>query len=274
MKKLLSLSFAMCLAMSAFSQSVPSKWAVKKFGISLGYDEDMIKDLEYSYILSTAKGLEDSQYADMDYAPTDMYGGVCENPNLRLDVTLGVPGMKNMDLNLAFLGVFNRYDGVYYNNYDYQSNDFDWDNDLEYMSINSYGSELGLEVSMVKNLNFLRIFNIHGGLGTNVGYAIGHEVNIDGMNQGTVLQDMDRPLDRIVMGQNNVDEYYYDTFDGKDGISQRAFVTAGMGITFFKRVELGLDYRGGIGYRKTFGTDSTKMTKLNGVSLYAKWVLK
>ena len=67
--------------------------------------------------------------------------------------------------------------------------------------------------------------------------------------------------------------YSYESYDQRDGISQRLFAHAGAGIRFFKRVELGFEYRYGIGYRAIFGAP-VAMTNLHSEALTARWLLK
>jgi len=47
---------------------------------------------------------------------------------------------------------------------------------------------------------------------------------------------------------------------------------AGTGFVLFKRLELGIDYRGGFGYKAIFN-GPIKGTKLHSIGATAKWIL-
>ena len=272
MKRLLTVCLCACLSTGLFSQnfSIPSIWKIKKFNVSFGFDTDMIKNLEYEYMLKTGVGVDESKYAGLDFAPEDMYGGVCENPNIRLGVTMGVPGLRNVDLNLGAMAVFNRYDGVYYNT----TNSFEdyLNSDYNYLSITSMNDEIALEASIDKSVNFLRFFNLYGGLGTNIGYSYRGELQINGnIDERSVDPNLARENSDIVMG-NTFHDYEYETFDLKDGLHQRVFGHLGVSGVILKRLEIGLDYRHGVGYRKVFD-GPTKTTRLNSIGLSFNWLL-
>lgn len=264
MNKLL---LTICFILISISLIGQSGLVIKKIGISVGSDEDLIRDLDYSYMLSTAKGIEQSQYAGLNFAPQDLYGGVCENPNISVELTLGVPGLSFADLNVAATGMFNRYDGVYYDS----RKSFDSFDSHEYLSINSYNSEFNLEVSLIKGIPILNFLNVYVGAGTNMGYSFGHNVQLDGIALQNIALDRSRSFGDMLTGDNYTD-FNYSSFEMRDGISNRVFAQLGAGITFFKRVELGATYRKGIGTRAIFGAPFVT-TQLNGFYLNLRYVL-
>ena len=83
---------------------------------------------------------------------------------------------------------------------------------------------------------------------------------------------MNRSNSDIISG-NTFSNTGYDIYEAKDAFHQRGFLQAGVGILFLKRLELGMEYRGGFGYKVLlFGTP--KITRLQSFGLTAKWVLK
>ncbi len=259
MKKLILLSTAVFLCF----QFATAQIKIKQVGVSMGVDEDMIKNLDYTYMLSTGKGIDQSRFANLSFAPETMYGGVCENPNFRAFATLGIPQLKSFDLNVAMLFNFNRYDGVYY--YDHTNS--------SYMSIESMGKEIALETSIQKNTKFLRIFRATAGIGSNIGYGYGGNMSIYGTSVKTMDANMDRSYSEIFNGDTQVEyDNFHETFEVKDALHQRLFVQTGLAVIFLKRLELGLDYRYGKGYKLISGAD-IKTTTLNSMSLTAKWNL-
>ena len=268
MKKTLVITCACLFSLSLFSQnlSVPTNWGIQKFSVSFGTEMDLIRNLDQSYMASTGRNIDQSAFSNAEFAPEDLYGGACENPHVRIMATLGVPGWKNMELNVGASLMFDRYDAVYYHNYNYNSEYGD-----EYLSYNSFHDEIALEASLLKRMNFLRVFNFYAGGGTNLGYSFGGEMTINGTTRQLADENLNRGSGDIVSG-NYESGYVYETFVQRDGINQRLFGQLGFGIIFFRRLELALDYRAGIGYRAIFGAP-VKMTELQSAGLSLKWIL-
>ena len=269
MKDLLLIIIAILLTTPLFSQNlpVPTKWKVKKIGISLGVERDMISSMDGQYLISIGKNVS-TTLAD-GTTLNDMDSGVCENPHLRVTIALEVPRLKNIELQLGFNAFFNRYDGAYYHD-DRFLNQGSYD-DYDYVSVDLLSHELGLEVAMVKRLNIANFLNLYGGVGTNLGYSIGDELNINGNKLQSVDKNADRSHTDIFNGTTYHDHNYH-SFEAKDAFHQRLFIQAGTGFVLFKRLELGIEYRGGFGYKGTFGGPA-KGTRLHSVGATAKWIL-
>lgn len=277
MKSYLIAAIAVCITSSVFAQNlpIPLSWKIKKFSVSMGIDQDMIKGMDANYLMRTVKNPDQSNFSDLDFKAQTMYGGICENPHFRVQAVLEVPGMKNTELNLGVNAMINRIDGAYYSSYDYEEGYID--QAYSYLSVETIGHELGLESSIVKRLpilNYKNTFgiNLYGGVGTNLGYSFGGKMSIDGLSEEAVKENLSRDNSDIIAG-NTYSDFHYDRLDVKDSFNQRAFAQIGVGVLLFKRVELGIDYKRGIGYRATFD-GPTKMTQLNSLGMSAKWVLK
>jgi len=265
---LLLFCIAISTLLSAQSTGVPTKFKLKKIGITFGIEEDMINGLDYNYLVATAKGNPGAELAGMDFSQDYFSGGVCENPHIRITAALEVPGMRNTELNVALLGIFNRLDGSFYESNGQMENEF------EYVGVSSIGNEIALESSLVKRKTFKKFLNVYGGGGINLGYNFGGNLFANGMRQNTVDQNTSRPLGDIVNGEFPTDENYFnESYQLKDGISNRAFLQAGVGFVLFRRFEIGLDFRYGIGYRATFDAP-TKRTNLNSLAISTRWVFK
>ncbi len=271
MKNVLLVLLAILISSPSFSQQIIlfNKWKVRSFSVTFGADEDRIKNLDYTYMLKTAKGVNESGFEDLNFAPEHLFSMACENPNIRLTASLDVPGLKNTELDFSVYGIVDRYDYVSYHT---RNSDHDWLNDeYEYLSFNSTQNELGLESTIKKRVN-LNFINLYGGLGTNLGYAFGGKMTIDGNAEQTASQNADRNLNDIV-GGNYYQDYYYDEFKVRDGIQQRIYGQIGVGFIFFKRLELGIDYRRGFGYRAHFGAPVVEVD-LHALSTTIRWHLK
>lgn len=277
MKNVLLVAFATLLSYSLFSQNlpIPTKWKVKKIGVSLGVDQDMIKNIDYHYMIKTTHNRNLHRFQNLEINEEDYYAGVCENPQFRIMVALEVPGLKNTELNVGIQGVFGRYDGVYYNNYDHNGDPKP--DGYEYLSVTSMTSELGFESSITKRVS-LGFLNLYGGAGTNLGYSFGGYMNVSGhQNISTVEKDLNRSITDIATQTtyetSSYDEVFNSGMEVKDAFHQRVFAQLGIGVLIRKRLEIGVDYRRGIGYRAVFDAP-TKTTQLHSASVFARWVLK
>lgn len=277
MKNVLLVAVATLFSCSLFAQNlpIPTVWKVKKIGVSVGVDRDMINNLDYNYLLQTTTTSNLDRFQNLDIDESNYFGGVCENPQFRVTATLEVPGLRNTELNVGLQGTTGRYDGVYYNNYN--SDGTPKNDGYEYLSVTSMTSEIGLESSMTKRVS-LGFINLYAGGGTNLGYSFGGHMDVSGhQNITTVEQDMDRSLRDI--GGNNTYETstYSDAFESqmelKNSFHQRVFAQIGVGIVVRKRLEIGLDLRRGIGYRAVFD-GPFRTTQLHSAALSARWILR
>lgn len=272
MKKLITFCLFALFSFSLYSQGnlVAPKWTIKKFGISLGFDRDMLRGMDHTYFLSTARGETNFNYENLNLKKDFMGSMACENPHIRLNLTLLPPAMRNTELNLALVGIFNRIDYI-----SYESPDKDWsDPGYQYLSFDANTNEIDLEASLLKRMPLGRSGNFYLGGGTNLGvsfagnlYVSGNNVTIENDNVIGLRNDVDPSEDYYDM------EYFHDQFDIKTGFSQRVFAQAGISFTVLRRFELGVDYRHGLGYRAHGGTP-LKMTELQSIGASMRWVLR
>jgi len=169
---------------------------------------------------------------------------MCENPNLRVSLVLEPQRWSNVELHTSGVFIFNRVDEVYMQDYDNKG--------YSYADISMYSNEIGLEGVLLKKVPVFgwKALNLYGGIGTNAGYQFGNEL----------------------YAQASQAQYEPDR-TGSNGISARVFGQAGIGVTFFRRVELGLEGRYGAGFRHYFGTD-TDFSNLHSVAVNLKYVLR
>lgn len=240
---------------------------VKKIGIRLGIENDIIKNLDYEYMLSTAKGLELTDFADLEFSPKDYEKGYCENPNVSIDMTLGIPRWSSLDLNITASAVFNRYDGVRYRN----NNRVEATRGSEYLRISSYSREAAMELSLIKSYKVFNWWHLNAGAGTNLGYGFGDKVNVNGVTNNDVEKE-NRSYGDIWTGKDYA-EYNYSNLEMRDGFNNRIFAQLGTSFTFFKRIELGIDWRRGIGVKTMFGA-GFKQTRLRATYINIRYVLK
>lgn len=272
MKKI-TLFIALCFTVSLTQAQLSiGKLFVKKIGVSTGFDQDRINNMDLDYMLGTAVGSENSAFYNAGLNAETLYGGVCENPYLRAFVTLGAPGLKNTFLDLAVVGVFDRYDGLYYSSNSGDPYNYDWSDNHEYVSLNSMSDEVMLEGIITQQLSIANWLKLYGGIGTNLGYTFDGSMWVNGhVNQEEVDDNLDRTTTDIYNGSYTSD-YDYQTFETKNAFSQRVFAEIGTGIILFRRFETGLFFRRGVGYRSYVGYGARKVD-LHSFGLRMNWII-
>lgn len=234
---------------------------VKKFGIALGQDWDMLPGLSAESLLAkTNESLSDEITPLFDLSNGYQYSSACDNPNIRLSLVLEPQFCNNIELHTSGVFIFNRMDAVYL----YDNSDRGYRN----LSIISHGNEIDLEGVLIKKvpvLGFLnwKFMNLYGGIGANAGYQFGNYLSVWG-------SDGEYSTGR--WGNARDSNYIGESTNVNDGISARVFAQAGFGITIMRRIELGLEGRYGAGFRHYFATD-TDFTNLHSVAFTMKYVL-
>lgn len=272
MKKLLFCAFFALLSCSIFAQGalLSPTWKVKSFGMSFSFDEEMLGQMDHKYFLSTVRGNTDYNYSNLNFDEEDVYSMACENPNIRLNLTLLPPAMRNVELNLALIGIINRVDYVSYQSYDRQSGN------NQSMTFDLVSDAVNLEVGLMKRFPLGRTFNFYTGLGTNMGVTTGGSLSVWGNN--IMIEDNN------VIGLRNTEEPepyggYTDmeslneTYSTKTAFSQRVFAQAGFSFAILQRLELGAEYRRGIGYRAVRGAE-VNGTQLHSVGFNLRWLVR
>ncbi len=272
MKKFSLLCFSMLFSFQMFAQAELATKALKlkKISLSTGVDLDMVNNLDYEYLRSTGIGADASLVGDLEFDQSSVYGGVCENPHIRLGLVFDMARQKNMELNVNAVGIFNRVDGVYLHT-DRMTDEF-FNRDFDFASFNSYTNEIAIETSINKRANLGRFIKLYAGLGTNLGYSFNGHLSVNGnADQVSVDQNFNRAITDIAVG-SSFQDYTYSSYKVKNGIHQRAFAEVGVGFVLLKRVELGFDYRYGVGYRALFD-GPTRMTRLSSYGVKASFIL-
>ena len=240
---------------------------VKHIGVSFGEDKDMLHNMDYSYLIGTARG-NTSAYDGMDFGKQDVESMLCENPHVRVEVSLLPPLMKNTELRLALVGIFNRVDYM-----SYYKGEWDSPEGYESLSVYSTANEMALETSFLKHSNRQRSLSWYGGIGQNFGFAYTGYVNVNYEHSGGVIATQGEGEDSPVTYETIEATSTWQDYNLRNGVHQRLFLHGGFGYRFFKRVEIGMECRWGIGYRATFGSP-VKMTELRSYGLTARWLMK
>lgn len=254
MKRILPLVLTMAvvaqLAIAQQSATAPG-WEVARFGIAAGGDIDMPHRLDHNYLLSTGRdvGFDNS---NLPFSKGEMTKMNCDNGTFRIGLSVSPFRSPNTEIQFSLLDISGRIDMVHYEMGTKGGADYQW------LEVSAENKETAVEVVYLKRDQATKSLNFYGGLGTSVGYSHSGKVNV----KGFLLDDgiADNPL----AGQ----KFDY-TYDQREGINQRLFLQAGMGIRFLKKMEFGLEFRKGLGYRASFGgpTHFTILKRSLGFSL-------
>lgn len=233
---------------------------LKSIDISMGVDEDRVNNLGHEYFADMVRD-ENVSYDGPAFDNQSAYSMICENPYIRVMATLAPVGSQSTELRVGVNSIFNRLDGVSYRN-----------NEGAYSSFSTIGDEIALETAFIKTTGIGGL-RLYGGVGTNTGFAFNNRYyawgNRDIIVDNVSLRGQNQPIADVMQVSDN----YHDDVELRNGISQRLFLQAGVGLRFFKRIEFGLEGRYGYGYRWIGGT-SPHAIRLQSVALNARYYLK
>jgi len=278
-KIILLLSAALLITLSSFAGNtfIFKKLKLKKVGIQMGVEQDLIlgDKMSHKYFNSLVNDPNlNSALENRIDANFSKYSGVCENPHIQINLAYQLP-KPNHELHFNVLGVFNRVDGIYYNRLSSNTANYD------YLNYDLYSSELGLEVNYVlkKELQLIKNvlgLNLYASGGANTGFQFENYLTISGTE---TIRDRQLGV-RLAQTDDVASDYTFETnerfnnsYRASNGINQRVFAGAGVGFVLFNRLELGINGKYGYGYRYHFSNDFAA-TNIRSYNLSAKWVLK
>ncbi len=262
--------FAICICFGSVSLEAQKFFNVKKFGVEVGFDQDMVQGLSGTGILGKTSTEFQERYSLVTEENGTKITGVCENPNLRAVVVLEPIFWKNTELQVSGNFIWNRWDGVSYYSGNYEEG-------YNYSNVDMYGSEVALEAVLVKKYSPKHWFHLYGGGGLNSGYHFGNTVYVSNYGEGDPNPQEERTFADVFAGSepqyapDYARDWGYEEIS--DGFSTRAFAVGGFGVTMFKRLELGVNIRYGLGLRTFNGADND-FTNLRSIGTTMKWTLK
>lgn len=259
------------LALSAQADlfSTPYKTGLKKWGVSFGNDRDMLGTVDHRYLLNTIRGETKMDYSNLEFRDTDIISMACDNPHLRLNATLGIPRIKRAELNLSAIFVGNKIDEVTYFN---ENSNYG----KQQLKFQAFTNEIGLESVFLMNATTRKGgIKVYGGIGTNAAVSWG-TINVDADNiqvspENEIINFIrtDEPIEYPEAEYQN----FYDSNSMKKGFNQRGFLQTGLSFIFAKRIELGFEYRLGVGYRAITGT-TTQATQYRSGAISLSYIMK
>ena len=246
------LVFTSCF-MQAQSYTHPAN--VAKIGLSVGGDIEMPHGLGYEYLLNTASDVNFNTNG-LPFTEGELTNMECDNPTLRLGFSFNPARLKKTEIQLSFLSIEDRIDKVHYETADKS----------QYLDVSATNKETAFEAVMLMK-DEVGPLRFYAGGGANVGLSHDGKVLVKGYLENSSTAETD-PNDIAFEGQ-----YIDETYTQRNGINQRLFVQAGMGIRLLKRMEIGFECRKGFGYRATFDGPFTFTTLKRSLGFSLKYAL-
>ncbi|MEL6659992.1 MAG: hypothetical protein AAFP77_18475 [Bacteroidota bacterium] len=260
---LICASFLTTQAQSILGQ----QWQLKRVGLHIGQDQDMLSVMDYDYFLGSLRTAPGFDFSNIGATEQHTYSMLCENPHLRLNASFQHANLRQVELGLSLVGIFNRIDEVVYAT----PGSDPWSADRQELSFTQYGSEIAIEPTLSYRLQN-GAWALTGVLGGNAGYHFGNYLNVNGYNL-TICEN-------TVSFREGVDEpdcetldYLYESGDQRNGFSGRMFAEVQASFTIARRFEMGLMMRRGLGFRTVNG-GPTVGTNLHSGGVFMKWVLR
>lgn len=259
----LSLTFLTLQAQSLLGQ----QWKLKRVGVHLGQDQDMLSVMDYDYFISSLRTSPGFDFSDIGATERHTYSMLCENPHLRLNAGFQHAAIPELELGLSLVGIFNRIDEVVYatpgTNY--------WDEDRQELSFTQFGNEIAFEPTLSYRLQ-KGAWALTGVLGGNVGYHFGNWLDIQGRNI-TICEDVVSFREGIDEPECETIDYLYESGQQRNGFSGRLFAEFQASFTIARRMEMGMMFRRGVGFR-TVNQSPTVGTNLHSGGVFMKWTLR
>lgn len=258
MKKILLVLMSL-VSISLMGQEavVKSGFSIKKISVYAGEDLDMVYGLDYKYFTEQISNDVNFPLQGVEFAESDLTSGVCENPSLGFEITLAHSKFKNVEWRNSVNYMKNRIDAIQYSNNDY------WDADYRHVSFTNFHNEIAIESSLIYDKK-IGPLHLYAGAGTNMGITTNNRMSLSG---DIIRNSQDMPNgDALVFPPSQTGESFEGLgFDTAPVFTQRLFMQGGLGLVILKRVELGAEFRRGIGYR-TLGS-TVRGTHLTGFQL-------
>lgn len=254
MKRILPLLLlASTIASESFAQASATapNWNMARFGIAAGGDIDMPLGLDHDYLISTARNV-DFDNSDLPFSKGDLTRMDCDNGTFRIGASFSPLRSPNSELQVSLLSIAGRIDMVRYELGEKDQADFQW------LEVNAENKETAVEVVYLARQQTGKSWNWYGGFGTNIGYSHRGKVTVKGYMDDDIITD-----DPVSGAEFNR------VYDQRESINQRLFLQGGIGLRFLRKLEFGLEFRKGFGYRASLGgpTHFTFLKRSLGFSL-------
>lgn len=285
MKKLLLLAilFSLSLNLSAQEGKHIGPFKIKKIDVMVGIDSDRINNFDQSYFMNQINN-SDFPFEQFNFDNVEHVTAICENPHFRFGLTLDIPNLDRLEWRNAINWMPNRIDQInYFEDYTVEHED-QFGNFVDYthksMSITQTQSEIALESSMLYTLVDNRVFKVYTGIGSNAGVTYNDHISVYGTGAAEmddIVIDWNQNFSSELVQRPDIENSrtFYNYYNNNSGsqFNHRLFGQVGGSIIILKRVELGVDFRRGIGYRVIKDAPVT-FTNLVSTGLSLRYILK
>ncbi|MEO1517663.1 MAG: hypothetical protein AAFV95_21745 [Bacteroidota bacterium] len=240
-----------------------SSWKVKSIGLSLSSTLEMPMNMNSGTFFGM-KGEEVPQVINQNFGSAELVSMTCDNGELRASISLQPPGSDDTEVQFTLVNIIDRMDKMVF-----EAEDAGEDN---FLTMESLSDEVAFEIGLIKSHKVTNWFRLYAGGSLNSGISYNHRLCIEGQipmsdisAEGTEqLNFSDNPTQQ--------ESYFQSCNTVSNGLNQRLFLQGGMGILFFKRVETGLTYRKGIGYRSNFDGEFYGVTQ-QSLNISIRWMI-
>lgn len=263
--RFLSFLFVVCCLLCAGASLEAQRLGIggfklKKFGASIGQDQDMLGDMSANYFISTAReGTLEQDYSQLNLDPSYVSSMICENPHLRLNLTWENEQISNLEFGTNLVLITGRIDQMSFRTPDYEN----------HLRISQYSNEVVLEPTLGWRMG-RGAFNLTGIVGANLGYHWGDMILYGDVTRcgddGIKLRSGD-----MAAGCESI--RVYENAPISQGISTRLFAEAKASFQIARRLEMGVHIRRGAGLRMAGGA-RTQTTALHSGGVSMAWVLR
>lgn len=222
-------------------------------------ERDMVSGLDYRYFVDRFSGEDKFLIEGINFGETNLTSRTCENEGVGLEFALAHGRFRNVEWRNSINYVDRRIDAV-----SYSGRGFDFRSTSGSINFKSYHDEITIETALIYDLKFGPL-HFYGGAGTNMGLSFDDRIWVDGniFRSQEDISNSDNLIDWD--NQNNGSSYVGLRSDSHRLFTQRVFVQGGAGFAFFNKIEAGVEWKRGVGYR-TIGTGA-RSTKLESFQM-------
>lgn len=253
MKRLFTLLF-MLSTVGLFGQL-----KLAKVSLSANHENDMVKGLSFNYFEKLVPHGVELGLDSGDFGEGNLVSRNCDNSSTVLGISLINPVNPKWEYRFGVYNISNKIDAVSYENLSSEAVG-------KYITFNARFDEIGGQFEFLRKSN-KRVFNWYLGAGLNFGMSYNNDLCVFGSDE-TTADDISFRTVNEVRQEISADDYGYETvcFNTKNHTTSYLYLIAGMSVTVWQKVELGMEIYGGGGQRSVPGFDSAK-TNIGGLEL-------
>ena len=266
---------ALALSLIFFTVSLSAQTPglrITKVNVGFAFEFERLSGLNGDYLSSLSRQDLGGVYNLDQFGDQHLESMSCENPNLKIGVTLETPLLPKFEIQAAISHIRDRIDMTHYDYYNQEPT---------FIYMENRVNELGLDLALNRVFPVAGFMKFYAGVGTALGYAYNGRLVIQA-NERTVTDPGQAEVlgesisSSSTEGQNlpyGVREYGGYDYRSKNALHARGFLQLGLGFVIAKRLELGFQVRRGFGMRAQQNIP-IKLSTLESSQLNLSWRLK